>query len=406
MSIKVLVFGMTDNPGGMESCVMNYYRNIDWSDVQFDFLCNWENMVYADEVTAKGSKIYTIPQKSKDYKAYKKALDDFFKAHKGEYDVFWYNTCTLTNIDYLVYAKKYGIKKRIIHAHNSGNETSKLRGIFHYLNKTRLSQYATDYWSCSMAASEYFYNENIINSPKHHIINNAIQTKDYAFNEAVRNEIRKEYKLEDKYVIGHVGRFQYQKNHEFLVDVFNEYLKLDNNVVLMLIGQGEGEEAIRQKVADLGMTENVMFMGVRSDVNKLLQAMDIFVLPSHFEGLPLVLVEAQTAGLPCYASKDVITKESDVTGNIELRSQYRNAIICEMNDKRSCIVRDNLEIRLPLYPHFPGRSGKRHPITKNGIRVHPHVATVAEHQREFRLPRYPYRVPHGFLHGTRIRCVS
>ena len=112
MSIKVLVFGMTDNPGGMESCVMNYYRNIDWSDVQFDFLCNWENMVYADEVTAKGSKIYTIPQKSKDYKAYKKALDDFFKAHKGEYDVFWYNTCTLTNIDYLVYAKKYGIKKR------------------------------------------------------------------------------------------------------------------------------------------------------------------------------------------------------------------------------------------------------------------------------------------------------
>ena len=158
MSIKVLVFGMTDNPGGMESCVMNYYRNIDWSDVQFDFLCNWENMVYADEVTAKGSKIYTIPQKSKDYKAYKKALDDFFKAHKGEYDVFWYNTCTLTNIDYLVYAKKYGIKKRIIHAHNSGNETSKLRGIFHYLNKTRLSQYATDYWSCSMVASEYFYN--------------------------------------------------------------------------------------------------------------------------------------------------------------------------------------------------------------------------------------------------------
>ena len=234
--------------------------------------------------------------------------------------MFWYNTCTLTNIDYLVYAKKYGIKKRIIHAHNSGNETSKLRGIFHYLNKTRLSQYATDYWSCSMVASEYFYNENIINSPKHHIINNAIQTKDYAFDEAVRNEIRKEYKLEDKYVIGHVGRFQYQKNHEFLVDVFNEYLKLDDNAVLMLVGQGEGEKVIREKVVNLGITDKVMFMGVRSDVNKLLQAMDIFVLPSHFEGLPLVLVEAQSAGLPCYGSKDVITKESDVTGNIEFIS--------------------------------------------------------------------------------------
>lgn len=327
MSIKVLVFGMTDNPGGMESCVMNYYRNIDWSDVQFDFLCNWENMVYADEVTAKGSKIYTIPQKSKDYKAYKKALDDFFKAHKGEYDVFWYNTCTLTNIDYLVYAKKYGIKKRIIHAHNSGNETSKLRGIFHYLNKTRLSQYATDYWSCSMVASEYFYNENIINSPKHHIINNAIQTKDYAFDEAVRNEIRKEYKLEDKYVIGHVGRFQYQKNHEFLVDVFNEYLKLDNKAVLMLVGQGEGEEAIRQKVADLGIAGNVMFMGVRSDVNKLLQAMDIFVLPSHFEGLGMVLIEAQAAGLPCITSKAVVPDVVNITGNVDFVSLDDGAAI-------------------------------------------------------------------------------
>ena len=146
-----------------------------------------------------------------------------------------------------------------------------------------------------MVASEYFYNENIINSPKHHIINNAIQTKDYAFDEAVRNEIRKEYKLEDKYVIGHVGRFQYQKNHEFLVDVFNEYLKLDDNAVLMLVGQGEGEKVIREKVVNLGITDKGMFMGV-------------------------VLVEAQSAGLPCYVSKDVITKESDVTGNIEFIS--------------------------------------------------------------------------------------
>lgn len=148
MSKKVLVFGMTDNPGGMESCVMNYYRNIDLDKVQFDFLCNWEQMVYADEVMKNGSKIYTIPQRSKDYKAYKKAMDSFFEKHAGEYDVFWYNTCTLTNIDYLVYAKRYGIKKRIIHAHNSGNETTLLRGIFHYLNKARIGIYATDFWSC------------------------------------------------------------------------------------------------------------------------------------------------------------------------------------------------------------------------------------------------------------------
>ena len=317
MGVKVLVFGMTDNPGGMESCVMNYYRNIDRSAVQFDFLCNWDKMVYSDEVKANGSKIYTIPKRSEDYKAYKRQMRDFFEKHAKDYDALWYNTCTLTNIDYLVYAKKYGIKKRIIHAHNSGNETSKLRGMFHYMNKLRLKSYATDFWSCSMAASKYFYNDSIIGADKHHIINNAIRTEDYAYDEKIRNEIRKEYNLDDKYVIGHVGRFQYQKNHEFLVDIFNEYLKLDKNAVLMLIGQGEGENTIRQKVSDLGIKDNVLFMGVRSDVNRILQAMDTFLLPSRFEGLPLVLVEAQASGLPCYASKDVITKESDITGNIK-----------------------------------------------------------------------------------------
>ena len=316
MSIRVLVFGMTDNPGGMESCVMNYYRNIDKRDVQFDFLCNWDNMVYADEVKENGSVIYTIPQRSKDYKAYKKAMDDFFENYAGKYDVLWYNTCTLANIDYLIYAKKYGISKRIIHAHNSGNETSKLRGMFHYMNKMRLNRYATDFWSCSMVASKYFFNNKQISSDRHHIINNAIQTEKYAFDEEVRSAIRKEYGLDGKYVIGHVGRFQYQKNHEFLIDIFNEYLKLDPNAILMLIGQGEYEETIRHKVSDLKITDKVLFMGVRSDVNRLLQAMDTFLLPSRFEGLPLVLVEAQASGLPCYASKDVITKESDITGNV------------------------------------------------------------------------------------------
>ena len=154
---KVLVFGMTDNPGGMESCIMNYYRHVDKNKIHFDFLCNWESMVCEKEVKANGSKVYTIPQKSRNYKAYKRAMNTFFSEHADEYDVFWYNTCTLTNIDYLIYAKRYGIKKRIIHAHNSGNETSMIRGILHYVNKIRLGRYATDFWSCSMAAAVYFF---------------------------------------------------------------------------------------------------------------------------------------------------------------------------------------------------------------------------------------------------------
>ena len=317
MSKKVLVFGMTDNPGGMESCVMNYYRNIDLDKVQFDFLCNWEQMVYADEVMKNGSKIYTIPQRSKDYKAYKKAMDSFFEKHAGEYDVFWYNTCTLTNIDYLVYAKRYGIKKRIIHAHNSGNETTLLRGIFHYLNKARIGIYATDFWSCSMAASKYFYSDKIIASKKHHIINNAIKAEQYKYDVQTRNEMRKELGLEEKYVIGHIGRFQYQKNHEFLIDIFAAYIRMNDKAHLLLIGQGENQENIRRKVDDLNLQDKVTFTGARLDVDKLVQAMDIFVFPSRFEGLGIVLIEAQAAGLNCITSKEKVPYEVNITGNVE-----------------------------------------------------------------------------------------
>lgn len=317
MSKKVLVFGMTDNPGGMESCVMNYYRNIDLDKVQFDFLCNWEQMVYADEVMKNGSKIYTIPQRSKDYKAYKKAMDSFFEKHAGEYDVFWYNTCTLTNIDYLVYAKRYGIKKRIIHAHNSGNETTLLRGILHYMNKARIGIYATDFWSCSMAASKYFYSDRIIASKKHHIINNAIKAEQYKYDVQTRNEMRKELGLEEKYVIGHIGRFQYQKNHEFLIDIFAAYAKMNDKAHLLLIGQGENQGTVRQKVAALNLQDKVTFTGARLDVDKLVQAMDIFVFPSRFEGLGIVLIEAQAAGLKCITSKEKVPYEVNITGNVE-----------------------------------------------------------------------------------------
>ena len=168
-----------------------------------------------------------------------------------------------------------------------------------------------------MSASNYFYNNKIIKSDRHHVINNAIQVKQYAYNENVRNDMKEELGLKDKYVIGHVGRFQYQKNHEFLIDIFNEYSKLDADAVLMLVGQGENEGSIRDKVKELGIEDNVMFMGVRSDVHKLMQVMDVFLLPSRFEGLPLVLVEAQAAGLKCFTSKDVVSDECNVAQNVE-----------------------------------------------------------------------------------------
>ena len=323
---KVLVFGMTDNPGGMESCIMNYYRHVDKNKIHFDFLCNWESMVCEKEVKANGSKVYTIPQKSRNYKAYKRAMDTFFSEHADEYDVFWYNTCTLANIDYLIYAKRYGIKKRIIHAHNSGNETSMIRGILHYVNKIRLGRYATDFWSCSMAAAVYFFIKKQIHSQKYRLINNAISTYNYKYDILIRNEVRKNLGLEDKYVIGHVGRFQYQKNHEFLIDIFEAYTRMNNNAHLLLVGQGENQENIQQKVKELGLWDRVTFTGARMDVNKLFQAMDIFVFPSRFEGLGMVLIEAQTSGLRCLTTKNKVPYEVNVTGNVEFEDLKENSI--------------------------------------------------------------------------------
>ena len=328
---KVLVFGMTDNPGGMESCIMNYYRHVDKNKIHFDFLCNWESMVCEKEVKANGSKVYTIPQKSRNYKAYKRAMNTFFSEHADEYDVFWYNTCTLTNIDYLIYAKRYGIKKRIIHAHNTQlMQTGKRRyfySLMHHYWKNHISRYATDFWACSESAGDFFYKAPILKGKALKIIHNAIETEKYAYDSVTRKQIRETYNLENRYVIGHVGRFQFQKNHEFLIDIFYEYLKLDSRAVLMLVGQGEEEDAIRQKVMNLGIEKSVLFMGVRTDVNRLLQAMDVFLLPSRFEGLPLVLIEAQTAGLKCFASKDVITEAADLTGNVEFISLKEDADI-------------------------------------------------------------------------------
>ena len=196
----------------------------------------------------------------------------------------------------------------------------------HHYWKNHISRYATDFWACSESAGDFFYKAPILKGKAFKIIHNAIETEKYAYDSVTRKQIRETYNLENRYVIGHVGRFQFQKNHEFLIDIFYEYLKLDSRAVLMLVGQGEEEDAIRQKVINLGIEKSVLFMGVRTDVNRLLQAMDVFLLPSRFEGLPLVLIEAQTSGLRCLTTKNKVPYEVNVTGNVEFEELKENSI--------------------------------------------------------------------------------
>lgn len=306
---KVLVFGITENPGGVESVIMNYYRHIDREKVQFDFLCNTKDVAYENEIKKLGGKIYRITPRCESKIRFYKDLKKFFSEKSMEYSTIWVNVCSLANIDYLKYAKKYGISKRIIHAHNSQNMDSFFRGMLHKFDKIVLTKYATDFWSCSDDASKWFYNKKIKSSDKYLIVKNAIDINEFKYNESIRNEYRKNLDLDGKLVIGNVGRFHFQKNQIFLVKVFNELQKKEKKSVLLLVGDGEDRENIMNEVKKYQLTDNVIFLGVRNDVQNLMQAMDIFAFTSVFEGLGIVAIEAQVSGLPVIASNKVIPEE-------------------------------------------------------------------------------------------------
>ena len=317
---KVLIVGLTENPGGIETVIMNYYRKIDKEKYQFDFLCTTEKIAYSNEIERFGGKIINIVGRTKDYFEYKKQIKEFFKLHGREYCAIWVNMCNITNLDYLKLAKKSGIKTRILHSHNSQNMYSKIVQVIHKLNKMFVKMYATDFWSCSEEAGKWFFYDSIRNSSKYIVIKNSIDTDKYKFDSNIRNEYRYNMKIDDKIVIGHVGRFQRQKNHEFLIDIFDKLVELNDNYVLLLIGDGEEKNKIEEKVNQLGLKEKVRFLGVRNDVDKLLQSMDAFVFPSLFEGFGLAILEAEATGIPIFATKGTIAPEVKISDNMYLVS--------------------------------------------------------------------------------------
>ena len=307
---KILVFGITENPGGIESVIMNYYRHIDRKKIQFDFLCNTEKVSYEKEINALGGKIYRITARSQNTKKFKKDMENFFVKHANEYFAIWVNVCSLANIDYLKYAKKYGISKRIIHAHNSQNMDSFLRGILHRFNRILIGRYATDFWTCSDEASKWFYSKKIINSSKYVIIKNAINCDIYKFDKEIRDNYRKQFNIEsDELVIGNVGRMHFQKNQEYIIKIFNDINKSIPKSKLFLVGDGPDKGKIEKLMKEYKQQNNIILLGVRDDVNCLMQMFDVFLFPSLFEGLPLAPIEAQAASLPVYLSKGRISSK-------------------------------------------------------------------------------------------------
>lgn len=286
--------------GGLETMIMNYYRNIDRSKVQFDFLTHREERWdYDDEIEKLGGKIYRLPRLNPFSPSYLKALDGFFKEHK-EYKIVHCHQDCLSGIP-LKYAKKNGVPFTIAHSHSS-NQNKDLKYLVKLAAKKNICKYSNHLFACGKEAGEWMFKTSDFE-----ILNNSIDTKKYIYNEEKSLKIKEELDITDKFVIGHVGRFRKEKNHDFIIDIFKEVCEKEPNSILLLIGDGPLEEDIKKKVNSFELEDKVKFLGARDNVNDLMQAMDVFVLPSLYEGFGIVLIEAQASGLKCVISESIPT---------------------------------------------------------------------------------------------------
>jgi glycosyltransferase involved in cell wall biosynthesis len=301
------------NCGGAENLLMNIYRNIDREKVQFDFLVNvFSEMYFQKEIGQFGGRIYRMKTLlNLTPLLYKLQLTEFFENHK-EYKIVHSHLETTTGI-ILSCARKAGVPVRIAHAHNS--RYTRTGGVFELENayksfcRQKILPNATGFFACSVPASEWLFKSD---SKDAVIIKNGIDTERFRFSKTVRAQIAKELGISDKTtVLAHTGRFYDQKNHMFLIDVFEAYRRINPCSLLLLAGEGPLQKQIMDKAASKGLAESVRFLGIRDDINRILQRADAFLFPSKFEGLPLALVEAQCAGLKCYVS-DCVPFESDL----------------------------------------------------------------------------------------------
>lgn len=308
---------MTANHGGIESFLMNVFRSTDPAAVKFDFLTNEKRIAYQEEILARGSHVYHIPMRSKDPLSYFSALPRFFAKIGPYYDACWENVCSLGNVDYLAQAKRIGIPTRVIHCHNSQNMEGALRGALHKVNRKRITHLATDYWSCADSASRWFYGPDLTASPRYHVINNAIDVARFAPNADLRAATRAQLGIANHTtVIGNVGRFQKQKNHPFLLRMFQQYHRQNPDSALLLLGDGATMPDMKKLAQTLGIADAARFLGERDDALPFYQAMDLFLFPSLVEGMSVALLEAQAAGLPCLISTGN-PEAAVINGNVE-----------------------------------------------------------------------------------------
>lgn len=339
---NILIFGMTETHGGVETFIMNYFRKNNSKKLHFDFLVNtYNDIAFQKEIIKSGSKIFRICPRRKNPLKFRRELNDFFKKNASNYSCIWVNANDLVNIDYLKLAKKYGINKRIIHAHNAGlmdkGLLGKIKIRLHKYHKKQISLFATDYWACSSLASNFFFPRKLTKKVK--IITDAINVTNMTFDIEKRDYIRSKYKLESNFVIGNVGRLHFQKNQSFSLSVINNLKDKIPNVKLILVGTGPEEKNLERNIKDQHLEKYVMLAGKQEDIQAWNSSFDVFLFPSLFEGLGIAVLEAQANGLPVYASNN-IPQEAKINSNVYFLplekgpKEWANIISCNYPYKR------------------------------------------------------------------------
>lgn len=309
--IKVLQVGFTPNYGGVESCIMNYYRSINKEEVQFGFLNIYkDDIAYQDEIIKLGGQVHKIKNWNRHPFKMKKELIDII--NNNNYNIVHFNMNGIANFLQFYCAEKSNAKW-IVHSHIAGSVEQKFKRVLEFFNRKYIKKHTKILLACSEKACEYLFHCNSKNSNAV-IIRNAIDLSKFKYNEQIRNELRAKYGLEDDLVIGTVGRIEKVKNHLFLVDIFNELVKYNPKSKLVIVGEGSQRDLVEKKISEYNLEDKVLLLGSCRNVNELYQLMDIFVMPSLFEGLPVVGIEAQAEGLPAIFSEN-ITKELSITTN-------------------------------------------------------------------------------------------
>ena len=316
--VRVLQVFAEMNIGGAETMIMTLYRNINRSKVQFDFVVHTNQKgQYEEEIESLGGKIYRFPKYTgKNHFFYKKAWVDFFESHP-EYKIVHGHLRTTASI-YLRLANKFN-RETIAHSHSTASRGNKFEQVVKNIMQYSI-RYTTDYmFACSDESGKWLFGKKCTRKSNYRLIKNAIKSEDYFISEIKRNQTRRLLNLEQKFVVGHIGSFTEPKNHKFIIDVFYEVIRREKNSVLLLVGDGKLRKNIEKKARKLGINDSIIFLGIRTDIANLLQAMDVFIFPSVYEGLPVTLIEAQASSLKIFAS-DTITKEVKITDNIEFVS--------------------------------------------------------------------------------------